>query len=296
MPSDSDQLHQKCHTLTLPPQTSLNFLALAQLTLSTHHRQFYTLSLLHHPDKNRSDPNASLKFASISSAYQVLGNASKRAHYDRDNQIYNTPTNPQQHSHQHAHGQQHSHHTRHPHAPHHGSFSSSSASSHVGGRPASGLSKRRGPFRGPPPSFYAHGGYGAGGRNGADAGSTASSSSSSTSSAHSHSTDPAFISQNPIPHFNAHSHFRTQSHEDARRTQRRARAMEEERARRRAAVGIPVDVEQEEDAGGSVLVRFLVVGGILAGAGAVGNLLRNVGEVGGRKGKGREREREKEGG
>jgi hypothetical protein len=55
---------------------------------------------------------------------------------------------------------------------------------------------------------------------------------------------------------------------------RRQRAVEEERERRRRAMG------EDGDEGGSVLVRFLVVGGVLGVAGLVGGALRNLGEVG----------------
>lgn len=63
--------------------------------------------------------------------------------------------------------------------------------------------------------------------------------------------------RNEIPHFNATSHFRTQSHEDARRRLRRAKAAEEARARAR-----------EEGVGGidenaSVALKFIVVSGAL---------------------------------
>jgi curved DNA-binding protein CbpA len=99
-------------------------------------KQFYALSKKYHPDVNH-EPFASDKFVKISEAYHVLGSAEKKGKYDRD--------------YQRAH-----------HAPHTrtGSHSSHSARGPVGGRPASGLSKRRSQFRGPPPSFYAQGGYG----------------------------------------------------------------------------------------------------------------------------------------
>ncbi|OQD76922.1 hypothetical protein PENDEC_c003G04523 [Penicillium decumbens] len=107
-------------------------------------KQFYALSLRHHPDRNRSDPDASQRFARISSAYNTLGNASRRATYDREHNI-----NPQ------------------PHRQPAGSHSSHSANLHkgyAGSRAPSGLSRRRGTYRGPPPSFYQQGGYGSTGR------------------------------------------------------------------------------------------------------------------------------------
>ncbi|CAI7564447.1 unnamed protein product [Penicillium glandicola] len=108
-------------------------------------KQFYALSMRHHPDRNRTDPNASQRFARISAAYNVLSNVQKRATYDRDHGFHNTQhTSPgQSHSHQRPMG---------------------SHSSYAGSRPASGLSKRRSAFHGPPPSFYEQGGYGTTGR------------------------------------------------------------------------------------------------------------------------------------
>nr|KMM73459.1 hypothetical protein CPAG_09748 [Coccidioides posadasii RMSCC 3488] len=159
-------------------------------------RQFYALSLAHHPDKNPKDPTASARFAAISDAYQVLSNASKRAVYDRDHDIHRAAATAASSS------------TR---SGHRGSY--------VGSRPPSGLSKRRGPFRGPPPSFYAHGGY--------------------------------------VPHFDATSHLRTQTHEDARRRERRRKAVERAKAEA-AARGI--DVSEDE---GNITMRLITVLGIL---------------------------------
>ncbi|KAK0627020.1 hypothetical protein B0T14DRAFT_511559 [Immersiella caudata] len=101
-------------------------------------RSYFALSKTHHPDHNRSDPHASRRFMRISEAYSILGHAEKRARYDRDV-------------------------LRRPHAvPHRGHPKGSyhSSQSQAGGRPASGLSRRRGPFQGPPPSFFRSGGWG----------------------------------------------------------------------------------------------------------------------------------------
>lgn len=142
-----------------------------------------------------------------------------------------------------------------------GSYSSHSAnvhskgSSYAGSKPASGLSKRRGVFRGPPPSFYAHGGYGnrqgpaggfwagggAGGKGGAGA-------------AKDEEDPTAFVDRNPLNHFNARGHYRTQSAEDIRRQSRRSREMN-------AALN-----EQYIGSPGDFAMRFVVVCGILLGA------------------------------
>lgn len=132
-------------------------------------RSFYTLSKAHHPDHNQSDPNASRRFVRISEAYNILGNAEARARYDRD--VLRL--------HQRAH--------QHDHAGPRGSYSSTGP---AGSRPASGLSRRRGTFRGPPPSFYRSGGWGSHGARRAaaheestgGAGNTTGSSSSSSQS------------------------------------------------------------------------------------------------------------------
>lgn len=221
-------------------------------------RQFYALSLAHHPDRNQSDPNASARFATISSAYQVLGNGAQRARYDRDNGIHvNQNTHSTASPGQHPMGS---------HGSHKGSY--------MGSRPASGLSARRGPFRGPPPSFYAHGGYGA---KGARPGPQDASSSSGGDGTHTMGgtggpqpteEDPtSFIHHNPVPHFNARGHYRTQTAEDVRRRQRRSRE--------RRAVDPDIAGAAAVGDGGSLVARFIVVSGILLGAAALGGLFHN---------------------
>ncbi|KAE8413889.1 hypothetical protein BDV36DRAFT_266918, partial [Aspergillus pseudocaelatus] len=202
---------------------------------------FYALSLRHHPDRNRNDPKASSRFTRISSAYEILSNHTKRAAYDREHGII-------------AHHSTHS--TANPGQHPMGSYSSYSANLHTkgasyaGSRPASGLSKRRGQFRGPPPSFYAHGGYG----NRKAPGGASSSSAAGGWSEH----DPtAFIYRNPVNHFNAPGHYKTQSAEDARRKERRSKEM-----------GAELN-EQYIGSRGDFAVRFIIVCGILVGAGSM---------------------------
>jgi curved DNA-binding protein CbpA len=100
-------------------------------------RSFYRLSKAHHPDHNPDNPEASRKFMRISEAYNILGNGEKRAAYDRDVLGHRTNAGTDRR---------------------HGSYHSTGP---AGGRPASGLSRRRGGFQGPPPSFYRSGGWGA---------------------------------------------------------------------------------------------------------------------------------------
>ncbi|KAH6641706.1 hypothetical protein F5144DRAFT_627693 [Chaetomium tenue] len=104
-------------------------------------KSFYHLSKRHHPDHNPTDPHAPTRFMRISEAYAVLSHADKRARYDRHH-------NHNHHQHQHQ---------RPPGAP----GASYHSTGPAGGRPASGLSRRRGTYQGPPPSFYRSGGWGA---------------------------------------------------------------------------------------------------------------------------------------
>lgn len=106
----------------------------------------------------------------ISEAYRVLSHNVSRAKYDRDVlRLHASLPEP---------------------APPRGSYASTGP---AGGRPASGLSRRRSTFRGPPPSFYRSGGWGAHGakRSAAHDESTGSSASSSSSSSSSWSTGAA---------------------------------------------------------------------------------------------------------
>jgi curved DNA-binding protein CbpA len=102
-------------------------------------RSFYALSKTHHPDVNPANPTASSeRFVKISEAYAILSHAEKRMHYDREflprtQSSSSVSTTPR------------------------GSYSNSGP---AGGRPPSGLSRRRTHFKGPPPSFYRNGGWG----------------------------------------------------------------------------------------------------------------------------------------
>ncbi|KAI9701599.1 MAG: hypothetical protein M1836_001655 [Candelina mexicana] len=182
------------------------------------------LSKAHHPDHNPNDPEASVRFIKISEAYAVLGSPQKRQKYDRDIQHASGQTSNRRGSH---------------------SFTSSPA----GGRPASGLSRRRTQFRGPPPSFYRNGGYGSQrvkqqAHPGASSSATAASGSDSGQHASSAGTHGGW--DNDVPHFDREGHFRTQEQQDKRR-------------RRRMAEG-----EIPTEGGGSILINFIFVGGIVS--------------------------------
>lgn len=199
--------------------------------MSPRTRSFYTLSKTHHPDHNPDDPTAPRRFMRISAAYAVLGAPDKRTAYDRD-VLYR------------HHGYNNHHH--HPHQR--GSYSSTGP---AGGRPASGLSRRRGTFTGPPPSFFRSGGWGAqGAKRAASHADSTGSSASPSGTAGSGTMGGMGPGQDPFGHRNEDvPHFDREAHE---RTQRRA---DERRARRRAGLA--------DDAGGPVGPAAGVAGGFL---------------------------------
>lgn len=222
-------------------------------------KRFYALSKSHHPDLHPNDPDASSRFVKISEAYAVLGSAEKRASYDR--------TIAPAASHHHSH--------------HRGSYSSHTASSPAGGRPPSGLSRRKTQFRGPPPSFYRSGGWGehaakrsehaARGRTDHDSSSArqaggvgADGASSSASHTEPGGMGPGGFAagfDNDVPHFDRAGHFRTQ--ESVQKMRHRSR---------RDGGWAPEEHVPDPRAGGSALGGFLVVTGVLAialGLGAV---------------------------
>lgn len=139
---------------------------------------------------------------------------------------------------------------------------SSAGATYAGSRPASGLSKRRTTFRGPPPSFYAHGGYGRAGARQQGPGGHYTSTGGDSRENQQHSEDPtSFINNNPVWHFNAQGHYKTQAAEDARRKERRAQ--QTQRAREIL----------EAESGGSFVLRFIIVSGILVTTAVFGTLV-----------------------
>lgn len=139
---------------------------------------------------------------------------------------------------------------------------SSAGATYAGSRPASGLSKRRTAFRGPPPSFYAHGGYGRTGTRQQPQGGHYTSPGGPASQGAQSSEDPtSFINNNPVWHFDAKGHYKTQAAEDARRKERRSQQIQRERE------------ILEAERGGSFLLRFFIVSGILVVTAAFGALV-----------------------
>ncbi|KAF4314597.1 Heat shock protein DnaJ [Botryosphaeria dothidea] len=236
-------------------------------------RQFYALSKRHHPDRNKGDPSSSSRFVRISEAYHVLGSPEKRTRYDRD--LARSQNRSSAH-----------HHHHHP----------ASYAGPAGSRPPSGLSRRRTQFRGPPPSFYrngawgahsakraaaggfdgsaTHSGFGAGG----DAGDEAPGQSTSSSTGGDNTYAGAFYTaggggfgpgqaergwDNHIPHWDRVAHRRTQEG-IAARLARRARVRGE-------------SVEEMKNGGGpwSFMLNFVVVSGAIAIVASIPSLFNN---------------------
>jgi len=169
-------------------------------------RAFYAQSKKSHPDHNPGDPTAAQRFARISEAYSVLGTPAKRAKYDLTLANNVSAASPSRQ------------------APH-GSYHSTGP---AGGRPASGLSRRRTRFYGPPPSYTQSPHI----RQHRDAGSTTGS----------HRGAAAYGGLGPgqepyarplrseeTPHFDKESHYRTHSVEDKRRAGRQRARIHEHR-------------------------------------------------------------------
>ncbi|KNG85858.1 DnaJ domain protein [Aspergillus nomiae NRRL 13137] len=186
-------------------------------------KNFYALSLRHHPDRNRNDPKASSRFARISSAYEILSNHTKRAAYDREHGII----------------------------AHHSTHSTANPGQHPMGSHIPWAA----------PQFYAHGGYG-------NRKAPRGASSSSAAGGWSEHDPTAFIYRNPVNHFDAPGHYKTQSAEDARRKERRSKEMGAEMNDR--YIG----------SRGDFAVRFIIVCGILVGAGSMTGFIGWPGERG----------------
>ncbi|KAF2651354.1 DnaJ-domain-containing protein [Lophiostoma macrostomum CBS 122681] len=238
----TDKTHYE--TLSLPPTA----------TPAEIKRQFFSLSKTHHPDKNPNDPTASTRFVAISEAYHILSVPDKRAQYDA------------QLSQQHGSGRTRGWAGAAP----QGSYSSHSF---AGSRPATGLNKKRGTFRGPPPSFYKAGGYGRHGAKRAEYAqhqTTGSSSSSGFNSSASfgagagpgaNTSEPGDTTEGgmghgqgeqgfEVPHFDDQAHKRMHDHVNEYIMSRRRRER--------------VSEETEDVRGNGTLVNFFVVTGVLA--------------------------------
>ena len=145
-------------------------------------KRFYVLSKENHPDLHPGSKEHTTKFQEISESYTVLADPDKRRKYDRD--VMGSRPSVQK------------------------------GSGFAGSRPATGLSKRRSAFRGPPPSYY-------GKRGEPSSSQSQSESTSSSSSAYAWGPEPQFSQTHD---FNPQPVYRTQSAEDERRSRRNAAA------------------------------------------------------------------------
>ncbi|KAI0402511.1 DnaJ-domain-containing protein [Xylaria palmicola] len=215
-------------------------------------KSFYKLSKTHHPDLHETAGRraAARRFMRISEAYSVLSSPAKRAKYDREHMELATASAS-------------------AHTPSHaGSYASTGP---AGGRPASGLSRRRGTFCGPPPSFFRSGGWGAQAEKrraaheestgGAGAGAGAEGAGAGTGGARPGGMglgqDP-FGHADDVPHFDKEGHQRTGRHSDRRREARRAAAASEGFA---GGGQGPQRVAVEPERG--VASMFFAIGGVL---------------------------------
>lgn len=268
------------HPDNSPPQDHYAILSLPPTaTAADIKKAFYRLSKTYHPDLNRTDPAAaSQKFVQVSDAYHTLGDAAKRTQYDREVV-------------QQQRGASVGYASAGPSAG--GGGNDGPAYSYAaGGRKASGLSRRRGQFRGPPPSFYRNGAWGAqaqrrraaegdadaeqqrqeqaqqqayydaggfAGHGGAGADAGAGAGAGPFGGRTSDEGYPFAGDVNDVPHFDRAGHFRTQESvaEALQQGRRRRRKLWEEELFGRT--GAPGDLD-----GPGALASFALVGGVMA--------------------------------
>ena len=246
LPPRSSGLISPCRTFTTTRSLSkershYDVLGVApEATRADIKKRFYVLSRETHPDINRNDPKAGERFSEVSEAYSILGNEDKRKKYDRDVMPRHRPT----------HGRSH-HRNR--------------SGTYAGSRPATGLSRRRGTFRGPPPSYYQNAAsnqeeharreqeaYNAGAQAGYSAGAQAGQFDASQF-ADAGRWDPTF---NPTPV------YRTQSAEDQRRQRRRQAEM--------------AAAQQHAEEQSNFWARFIMVSSVVAFGVGVGTMVNRM--------------------
>lgn len=208
-------------------------------------KQFYTLSKAHHPDHNpNNQEEAAKKFVAISDAYHLIGNPKSRETWDREN--YRRPDV--------------------------GREDGAPSGSGFGARKASGLSRRRTQFRGPPASFYRNGGYGAAANArqshmGRDAAAEAfkqqqeaQAQASAPGGGYAGETGswPFTTDPNDVPHFDREGHFRTTKSVEDQLTQgrkKRRKAWDDQRQE---------EYESGQETVADVIGKFILYGGTLA--------------------------------
>ncbi|KAJ8116267.1 hypothetical protein OPT61_g2262 [Boeremia exigua] len=205
-------------------------------------KQFYALSKKNHPDHNKDDPAASTRFVAISEAYHTLSVPEKRAQYDAH--LHQTERRS---------GWGRGGGGGHPPGSH-------SSASYAGSRPATGLNKKRGTFRGPPPSFYNSGGYGRHGTKRAEYAHHDPNSQGQEARPDSYGEQGGYgpgqqRQGQQVPHFDniRHKQVHDQIQEHIRQRRRRSTLYRR---------------DEEYARGGSHLSRFLIVSGIIGVIGA----------------------------
>lgn len=216
-------------------------------------RQFYALSKKNHPDHNKDDPTASTRFVAISEAYHTLSVPEKRAQYDA-----------QLHQAERRSGWGRGGGSNQP----AGSYSSAS---YAGSRPATGLNKKRGTFRGPPPSFYNSGGYGRHGAKRAEYAHHDPNTDGKEAGPESYGEQGGYgpgqqRQGQQVPHFDTVRHKETheQVHEHILKGRRRSRLYRRE----------------EEYAKGDMVTNFLIVSGVVGIIGATVKIFEDKGNTG----------------
>ena len=202
-------------------------------------KRFYELSKSTHPDMNRHDPKASERFAEVSEAYAVLANEEKRKKYDRD--IMPNFSHTRSHRSERRDGRQQS-------------------GTYAGSRAPTGLSKRRGTFRGPPPSFYAQSGQSAN----PDKEEYARREQQAYDAGQAGRFDPSQYATAGRwdPDFNPDPVYKTQTAEDVRRQNRRAAEMAAAQA-------------YAEEAG-NFWARFIMVSAVVAFGVGIGTMINRM--------------------
>ncbi|KAH6706399.1 DnaJ domain-containing protein, partial [Leptodontidium sp. MPI-SDFR-AT-0119] len=77
--------HHHINSVKMPSNNHYQTLGLKRGCKDTEIRsQYRKLALKYHPDKNRSNPNATANFQKILDATEILGDPTKRRAYDRE--------------------------------------------------------------------------------------------------------------------------------------------------------------------------------------------------------------------
>jgi DnaJ domain len=209
----------------------------SQVSPSDLKKRFYVLSKENHPDLHPGSKEHTTRFQQISESYTILADPEKRKKYDRD--VMGTRRNKPRGS--------------------EGGF--------AGSRPATGLSKRRGTFRGPPPSYFGNRAGQAKETNSAnnkDNPSSDGNGNGETESSYAWGPEPQFPYTTT---FNSQPVYRTQTAEDQRRE------------RRNAAAAAAAAAEYDE--AGDFWARFVIVTAVVIVGATIGSLVVGIADASG---------------